>query len=81
MTDSQKQKKRRNKAYSDNTKILDHRTNLRFNFREVFEMTLCLLSWLKRKEFWNRGDKKYEEYVKQSINTLIIQLNEINTQG
>ena len=46
MTDSQKQKKRRNKVYSKNTKILDKRTNLHFNFIEVFEMTLCLLSWL-----------------------------------
>ena len=48
---------------------------------EVFEMILCLWSWLKQDEYWRPGDPEYEEYVSGSIKTLINQMNHLLPRG
>ena len=55
--------------------------DLRVNFVEVFEMILCLWSWLKQDEYWRPGDPEYEEYVSGSIKTLINQMNHLLPRG
>ena len=55
--------------------------DMRLNFIEVFEMILCLWSWLKQDEFWHPGDTEYEEYVQDSIKTLINQMNHLLPRG
>ena len=47
----------------------------------MFEMILCLWSWLKQDEFWQPGDPDYEEYVRESIKTLITQMNRLLPRG
>ena len=47
--------------------------DMRLNFIEVFEMILCLWSWLKQDEFWHPDDTKHKEYVQGSIKHLLIE--------
>ena len=84
---SNKKKKKKNQTSGRSSKKQrasktdDNLPNLRCNIVEVFEMILCLWSWLKQEEFWHPGDEEYESYVNESIKTLINKMNELLPRG